>query len=95
LPLDRIYLPGQRFGLYRWHIADPVRFEKDLKVTIQALGWQSGGRYLPLEDDIASVAYWYQVEPHARFPPLPDKAGLTIKPISVAPPAPPAKKTAK
>jgi len=37
----------------RWHIADPIRFEKDLKVTIQALGWQSGGRYLPLEDDIA------------------------------------------
>ena len=35
---------GQRFGLYRWHIADPVRFSKDLKVTIQALGWQSGGR---------------------------------------------------
>ena len=49
--------------------------------------------YLPLEDDIASVAYWYQTEPHAKFPPLPDKAGLAIKPISVAPPAPPAKKT--
>ena len=36
---------------------DPIRFEKDLKVTIQALGWRSGGRYLPLQDDIASVAY--------------------------------------
>ena len=74
LPPDKIYEPGQRFGLYRWHIADPVRFEKDLKVTIQALGWQEGGRYLPLEDDIASVAYWYQKEPHKKFPPLP--AGL-------------------
>jgi hypothetical protein len=91
LPPDRIYVPGQRFGLYRWHIPDPIRFEKDLKVTIQALGWQSGGRYLPLEDDIASVAYWYQTEPHAKFPPLPDKATLTIKPLSVAPPAPAAK----
>ena len=93
LPPDRIYVPGQRFGLYRWHIPDPVRFGKDLKVTIQALGWQRDGRYLSLEDDIASVAYWYQVEPHAKFPPLPDKAGLEIKPISVAPPAPAAKAT--
>ena len=93
LPPDRIYVPGQRFGLYRWHIPDPVRFEKDLKVTIQALGWQSGGRYLPLEDDIASVAYWYQVEPHAKFPPLPDKAGLEVKSISVMPPMPAAKTT--
>jgi hypothetical protein len=71
LPPDKAYEPGQRFGLYRWHIADPVRFDKDLKVTIQALGWQSGGRYLPLEDDIASVGYWYQKEPHNKFPPLP------------------------
>ena len=74
LPPDKHEEPGQRFGLYRWHITDPVRFEKDLKVTIQALGWQSGGRYLQLNDDIASVGYWYQKEPHKAFPKLP--AGL-------------------
>jgi len=74
IPAEKIYEPGQRFGLYRWHIADPVRFAKDLKVTIQALGWQDGGRYLPLKDDIASVGYWYQKEPHKAFPKLP--AGL-------------------
>lgn len=68
----------QRFGLYRWHIMDPVRFEKDLKVTIQALGWRSGGRYLPLQDDISSVAFWYQQEPHAPFPKLPGKDDLEI-----------------
>jgi hypothetical protein len=68
----------QRFGLYRWHIMDPVRFEKDLRVTIQALGWHSGGRYLPLQDDISSVAFWYQKEPHAPFPKLPDKDKLEI-----------------
>jgi RimJ/RimL family protein N-acetyltransferase len=71
LPPDKHEEPGQRFGLYRWHIADPVRFAKDLKVTIQALGWQDGGRYLPLEDDVASVGYWYQKEPHKQFPKLP------------------------
>ncbi len=69
----------QRFGLYRWHIMDPVRFEKDLRVTMQALGWRSGGRYLPLQDDIASVAFWYQTEPHAPFPKLPDKDVLEVK----------------
>lgn len=71
LPPDKIYEVGQRFGLYRWHLMDPIRFGKDLKVTIQALGWQTGGRYLPEEDTISSVAYWYQKEPHAPFPKLP------------------------
>jgi hypothetical protein len=75
---DGVWKTQQRFGLYRWHIMDPVRFEKDLKVTIQALGWMSGGRYLPLQDDISSVAFWYQVEPHAPFPKLPSKDALEI-----------------
>ena len=76
---DGVYSANLRFGLYRWHIMDPVRFDKDLKVTMQALGWRSGGRYLPLQDDIASVAYWYQREPHAPFPKLPDKDYLEIQ----------------
>lgn len=83
LPPEPVFVVGQRFGLYRWHIADPIRFEKDLKVTIQALGWQSEGRYLPLEDDIASVAYWYQTEPHAKFPVLPAAADLAVAPLAV------------
>jgi len=57
-----------KHGLYRWHIMDPVRFESDLRVTIQALGWWPNGKFQPLADDIASVAYWYQTEPHASFP---------------------------
>jgi hypothetical protein len=73
---DGLYQSQQRFGLYRWHIADPVRFESDLRVTIQALGWQDGGTYLPLRDDISSVAFWYQVEPHTPFPKLPGKGQL-------------------
>lgn len=68
----------RRFGQYRWHITDPVRFEKDLRITIQSLGWQSEGRYLPLQDDLASVAYWYQLEPHKPFPALPAKEYLAI-----------------
>jgi hypothetical protein len=76
---DGFYNSQQRFALYRWHIMDPVRFEKDLRVTIQALGWQSGGRYLPLQDDIASTVFWYQTEPHGAFPPLPGKDQLEIQ----------------
>ena len=75
---DGAYQSQTRFGLYRWHIMDPIRFDKDLRVTIQALGWQTGGRYLPLRDDIASVAYWYQAEPHAPFPKLPDGNHLEV-----------------
>lgn len=75
---DGHYQIAQRFGLYRWHITDPIRFDKDLKVTIQALGWREGGRYLPLKDDIASTVFWYQTEPHNPFPQLPTKDELEV-----------------
>ncbi|HHW49487.1 MAG TPA: DUF2961 domain-containing protein [Clostridiaceae bacterium] len=65
--IDGINKIQPRFGMYRWHIMDPIRFEKDLKVTIQALGIRSRSRYLPLQDDISSTAYWYQSEPHIAF----------------------------
>ena len=61
-----------KHGLYRWHIMDPIRFKQDLRVTIQALGlWRQTDSYQPLTDDIASVAYWYQAEPHAVYPAFP------------------------
>ena len=75
---DGHYNVSQRFGLYRWHVRDPIRFEKNLKVTIQALGWRSSGRYLPLQDDIASTVFWYQAGPHGPFPKLPSKDGLEV-----------------
>jgi hypothetical protein len=80
---DGLYASQTRFGMYRWHIPDPVRFEKDLKVTIQALGWREGAHgihthYLPLQDDISSVAFWYQTIPAAPFPTLPDREYLEV-----------------
>ena len=77
---DGVYRSQQRFGLYRWHIMDPVRFETGLKVTIQALGWRPDRerRYLPLQDDIASVAFWYQTLPSASLEPLPDRDSLEV-----------------
>jgi hypothetical protein len=64
-----------RHGLYRWHIMDPIRFQSDLRVTMQALGWWLNRKFQPLTDDICSVAYWYQAEPHAPFPAMLDLAG--------------------
>jgi hypothetical protein len=75
---DGLYASQMRFGMYRWHIMDPIRFETDLRVTIQALGWRSGARYLPLQDDIASVAYWYQTLPAEPFPALPERDYLEV-----------------
>jgi len=75
---DGHYTSQERFGLYRWHITDPIRFQKGLRVTIQALGWRDGGRYLPLQDDISSTVFWYQTEPHGPFPKLPSKDQLEI-----------------
>ena len=46
---------------------------------MQALGERSGGRYLPQQDDIVSVAFWYQAEPQAPFPELPSKNELEIR----------------
>ncbi len=75
---DGVYRSQQRFGMYRWHILDPIRFKQNLRVTIQALGWRADKQYLPLQDDIASVVYWYQTLPTAPFPRLPDKDYLEV-----------------
>ena len=75
---DGLYNSQQRFSLYRWHINDPIYFKKDIKVTIQALGWRSGKRYLPLQDDISSVAFWYQDSVCKTFPEFPGVDELEI-----------------
>ena len=64
---------GARMTLYRFHVNDPVFFKSDLKVTMQALGWRAEGRFLPLQDDISSVVYWYQTLPHSPLPKLPSR----------------------
>jgi hypothetical protein len=75
---DGTYRSQHRQAMYRWHVVDPVRFRRRLRVTIQALGWRSGGRFLPGQHDICSVAYWYQTLPAAPFPPLPSRDDLEI-----------------
>ena len=75
---DGAYKANSRFGMYRFHLADPVRFAEDLAVDIQALGWRTGCRYLPLQDDISSVAYFYLDATSTARPELPDANGLEV-----------------
>jgi hypothetical protein len=75
---DGLYRSQQRFGLYRWHIMDPVRFEKGLRVTIQDLGWRDDGRYLDQQSSISSVVFWYQADPHAKYPKLPTRDEMEL-----------------
>ena len=70
---DGLYRANTRFGLYRWHITDPIRFEKDLRITIQDLGFRSEHRYRPQQSDIASISYWYQTLPTNKFPTFPSR----------------------
>lgn len=78
---DGLYRSQLRFGMYRWHITDPIRFDSDLRITCQALGWQGKGedaRYRLLQDDISSVAFWYQTLPSQPLEPLPPLDELPI-----------------
>ena len=60
-------------GMYRWHVLDPIRFSKKIKVSLQQIGGRNAIKnYFERSDDVSSVAYWYQVEPHNPFPKLPD-----------------------
>ena len=75
---DETYISQRYFDMYRWHITDPVYFKQDLRITIQALGWRSNGRYLPLQDDISSVSYWYSDTLGDEYPEFPSANELEL-----------------
>ena len=57
-------------GAYRWYVQDPIRFTRSLRWTIEH------GHANNFANEYASVAYWYQAEPHAPFPALPERDAL-------------------
>lgn len=60
-PQGHIYEADQTFGMYRWHVADPIRFKKNLRVDVQAIGWEADfSKYRLVESTLFSIAYWYQ-----------------------------------
>ena len=84
---DGLYKSQQRFGLYRWHIMDPDPLPARPAGDDPGAGLAHGdkdGAYLPLQDDIASVAFWYQTLPTAPFPTLPGR-GLSRNRLAALP----------
>lgn len=75
---DGLYRSQQRFGMYRWHLPDPIRFHQNLRITVQALGWRSLDRYLPLQDDLASTALFYLDRTSTNRPPQPNYDSMEI-----------------
>ncbi|AKU16514.1 glycoside hydrolase family 172 protein [Luteipulveratus mongoliensis] len=75
---DGLYHSQQRFGMYRWHVLDPIHFHQDLTVDIQALGWRSRHRYQLLHDDIASTAFFYLDRTTAARPDFPSADDLEL-----------------
>ncbi len=75
---------GMRATMYRWHVDDPIRFTKSLRFEFEHTGWMSADEtetgevdgHVAREDDIATVAFWYQEGPATRtsgFPPLAER----------------------
>lgn len=58
---------------YVFHLTNPVRFQKEIKVTIEH------GHGNHLANEMASVAYWYQLEPHRKFSILPVQKRQPVK----------------
>lgn len=75
---DGCYKSQRRFNMYRWHITDPIYFNEDIRVTIHDLGWRSEGRYLPRQDDLSSVAFWYSDTLEDEYPTFPSRDELEI-----------------
>jgi hypothetical protein len=75
---DGLYASQQRFGLYRWHLMDPIYFARDLRVDIQVLGWRPDGRYRLRSDDVASTCWFYLDRSAAARPELPPVEALEL-----------------
>jgi len=75
---DGTYQSQQRFSMYRWHVVDPIRFNREIKVVLQDIGRHRDGRHMPRRDDFASVAFWYQTLPGPKFPKLPAQDDLEV-----------------
>lgn len=83
--------PGVQYCLYRWHIADPVHFTKSLRFEIEHTGWISADEtesgkvegHVEREDDMATVAFWYQIGQPKRFTTLPPLSGRLLPDLDI------------
>jgi len=73
-----------RIAAYRWHVPDPIPFEDSIRIELEH------GHDNAEVADYATMAYWYQVEPHASLPPLPSPDDRRVLSVKIPPGAVPA-----
>jgi hypothetical protein len=62
-------------SMYRWHLPDPVAWQKDCRITIQQIAWKGG--LAETQDDWSCATFWYEPTPSAQLPPMPDAKART------------------
>ena len=80
---DGLYRSQQRFGMYRWHVMDPIRFQRgsagdDPGARLALAARRPDAATCRCRTTSPRTAFWYQTEPHAPFPALPDLNGLEV-----------------
>ena len=88
---DGGHVLGGRTCAYRWHLADPIVFQKKLRVAIERMGWISidenpkheSTSWNERQDDYSSVAFWYQVGEPKRFAKVPPCAERRLPEIDL------------
>ena len=94
---DQWGIVGGHTSAYRWHIQDPLVFQKSIKVTMEHWGWispdenaqQETHSWNERQDDYSSVAFWYQTGTPSRQPPVPPAHERRLKNLDLVFPAPP------
>ncbi len=56
-------------SMYRWHLPDPIYWEKECRITIQQIAWKGG--LAETQDDWSTATFWYEPVPSAPLPPMP------------------------
>jgi hypothetical protein len=94
---DQWGIVGGHTSAYRWHVQDPIVFQRSIKVTLEHWGWmstdenpdQKSHSWNKREDDYASVAYWYQTGTPSPAPPVPPGSERVLPELDRIIPAPP------
>ena len=62
-------------SMYRWHLPDPIAWQKSGRVTIQQIAWKNG--LAEVQDDWSCATFWYEPVPSAPLPKMPDVKART------------------
>ncbi len=62
-------------SMYRWHLPDPIYWQKEARITIQQIAWQKG--LAETQDDWSTATFWYEPVPSAPLPVMPNVEART------------------